>query len=256
MKPALATFDFNLFVVKAGGPTDIAWYKWEFLRRNSDYRADYASFIGKFGPWFESKGFWYNIDRRRRWTAADERAFRTRIAPVIVRLCKRWKIGDLFPPEWRFNKDTGFRRVGKQNVFLPTSISYDDHNWNPAIQKSIEGLGFRGSGDSALHYRHLLLVEFNLNWPLTDLLKYAETMLGLAKNNWNGQRGTNKAARRRIEDYDNHLKIWDLRSKRNSVTDIAQAIFPTEQRVNALQKVRDHLKAAKKMIDGQYAEIS
>ncbi len=256
MKPASTTLDLNLFFVKTRGPMEIAWYKWEFLRRNPAYRADYNSFIDKFGGWLESKGFWYDSDRRRRWTASDQRIFRGRIAPALAELCQRWKISNVFPPGWRFSKKTGLRKLRGRSVFLPTGTSYDDHNWNPATQKGLEDLGFSGSGESAIHYRHLLLVGFNLNWPLADLLGHAESMLALAKKNWNGQRGARRATRRRVEDYDTHLRIWDLRSRGSSLADIAQSMFPHEQKANARQKVRDHLTAAKKMMDGQYADIS
>jgi hypothetical protein len=38
----------------------IAWYKWEFLRRNPEYRKDYANFIQEFGAWFLEHGAWYD----------------------------------------------------------------------------------------------------------------------------------------------------------------------------------------------------
>src|SRR5258708_2483375 len=125
MKPASTTFDFNLFFVKAGKPTDIAWYKWEFLRRNSEFRADYSCFTEEFGAWLKAKGFWYDTDRRRHWTVGDQRKFRTRILPSIVELCQRWRVDNLFPPRWQFSKATGLRKLGKRSIFLPTGTPYD-----------------------------------------------------------------------------------------------------------------------------------
>ena len=104
----------------------MSWYKWEFLRRNSEYRADYAKFLGSFGAWFRDRGFWYETEKRLgTWTKADEEYFYSRIAPVIGKLCQKWRIGNLFPPQWRFNKGTGLRKVAANRemfVVLPSKL--------------------------------------------------------------------------------------------------------------------------------------
>ncbi len=45
---------------KAAESRLIAWYKWEFLRRNVNYQNDYRSFMAEFGSWFCKHGFWYD----------------------------------------------------------------------------------------------------------------------------------------------------------------------------------------------------
>ena len=35
---------------------EIAYFKWEFLRRNSEYRRDYSAFDQKFGTWIREHG--------------------------------------------------------------------------------------------------------------------------------------------------------------------------------------------------------
>ena len=100
----------------------------------------------------------------------------------------------------------------------------------------------------------------DLNWPMKDLVKYAKYVLTRAVENYTDERKSlglkSHKSRRRFSDYDVHLRVWDLTQQRRSVAAIASLIFPHESREASRQKVRDHLKAAKKLIKGGYAEIS
>lgn len=120
-------------------------------------------------------------------------------------------------------------------------------------------MGFTGSGGNARSYGHLVLVEFDLKWPMKELLDFAQRVLARARENYkNGlqQQGERyPTGRRRFEDYDIHLKVWDLKRRGKTTTEIAEAAFPKDRRDSALQKVRDHLKSAKKLIGGHYKEI-
>ncbi len=61
--------------------------------------------------------------------------------------------------------------------------------------------------------------------------------------------------RRRFNDYQLHLRVWDLKHEGKSNAEIARLVFPKYSPDSALSRVRDHLKAANKLISGQYREI-
>src|SRR4029077_16886098 len=77
-----------------------AVYRWEFLRRNPKYRADYIEFMGSFGAWVNRRGHWRDSQPDRGgWTNSDRKYFRTKIEPILKKLCRKWRVFDLFPPE-------------------------------------------------------------------------------------------------------------------------------------------------------------
>jgi len=96
-----------------GGHFEADRYRWEFLRRNPEYCADYNEFMGRFGAWLlRRKGRWPHDedDRKFLWTNPEKKYYRTRVEPVLNRLRRKWQVSDLFPPEfgleeWRADKN-------------------------------------------------------------------------------------------------------------------------------------------------------
>jgi hypothetical protein len=260
MKPSRYSRAIEFIYTAEPVPFDVSCYKWEFLRRSCKYQKDYRRFIQQFGPWFRSRGYWYDYDRRlANWTPSDEDYFYAKIAPAIARICQKYQIGNLFPPEWRFNKKRRTRKVGSREVGPPTGIAAE-LNWDFKLMRELMGMGFTGTADSARRYQNLVLIEFDLNRPMKDLTWYAKYVLTRAMENYRAElQNLGLAApsgRRRFEDYAVHLSVWDLKQKGKSASEIAASQFPVEDRDSALQKVRDHLKAAERLISGGYTEIS
>jgi hypothetical protein len=261
MKPAPAKYQIEFIYPNV--PTvrnQVAWYKWEFLRRNPQYCADFQDFVKKYGSWFKNRGYWFDYKRRlANWTESDEDHFYASIAPRILRLCQKWKIGNLFPPDWRFDRKTGLHKIPGRQWGLPTGINAE-MNWDLEFMGDLIDMGFTGTGNSARRHGNVVLAEFDLNWPMKDLLHYAKKVLAYAKENYNRElkkQGLGvPSGRRRFEDYDTHLRIWDLKQQGKRLTEIAETIFPTDSKEYALPRVRDHLKAAGKLISGHYKEIS
>src|SRR5260370_33460912 len=78
---------------------EVAWYRWEFVRRNSKFCADYNEFVGSFGAWLKRKGPWGAWGTPgANWSKADKKYFRTRIEPVLDELWRKWQVFDLYPP--------------------------------------------------------------------------------------------------------------------------------------------------------------
>jgi hypothetical protein len=261
LRPSRPNFGIEFIYTQHPVPHQVAWYKWEFLRRNREYRADHKQFIDTFGSWFRRRGFWYDHDRREeQWTKADEDHFYDNIAPAIGRLCEKWKIGNLYPPKWQFDRKHARRKIGSREISPPTGIAAE-LNWDFDVMRELLEMGFTGTADSARRYRSLVLIEFDLNRPMKDLMWYAKYVLTRALENYKAELldlglEIPRGGRRRLGDYEVHLAVWDLKQRGKSVSDIAAVTFPAEDPNSALQKVRDHLKAAQKLISGGYAEIS
>ena len=141
---------------------------------------------------------------------------------------------------------------------IPTIIA-PAWDWDRLTFRRLIKLGFIGTADLAKRYRNVVLAEFDLNWPTKDLLDYAKRVLAYARENYETElqeQGLKvPRSRRRIQDYGIHLKIWDLKQEGKSVPEIARLVFPNELPSSALQKVRDRLRAAGRLISGHPQEI-
>lgn len=235
------------------------WYMWEFLRRNSQYHADFRRFIETYGGWFKKKGYWFDYRRRiANWSNSDEDYFYDKIAQVILRLCRKWHIGNLLPPDWNFDKKTGIHKLAGHEIGLPTGIA-PEMNWDLRFLGTLMDMGFTSNVTSATRHANIVRAEFDLNWPMKDLVRHAKRTLAYAQENYFNEltkRGVRlPQGRRRVQDYETHLRVWDLRQAGKRPAEIARVVFPSDSPAYALRKVRDHLKAANKLIQGHYKEI-
>jgi len=101
MRPAPSRGFVTTFYVTYGAQSKAALYRWEFLRRNPQYRVDYNEFMRRFGAWLKGKGRRWppsKFELREHWTKSQQRYFRTKIEPVLTQLCLKWQISDLFSP--------------------------------------------------------------------------------------------------------------------------------------------------------------
>jgi len=243
---------------------EAARYRWEFLRRNPEYCADYNEFMHSFGARLKRKGRRWppsEMDRAN-WTKSEQKYFRTKIEPALTQLCRKWQLSDLFPPEfgleqWRQIDESDGK--GEGAPFPPTRISSSIEGDVPSTGE-LKRMGFLGAGNVTRHYENLLLMQVDLNSPLKDLLDHTRLTLRWAQGNYRRAMEANGSrlpkSRRRFEDYVLHLRIWDLKKEGRRNVEIARLVFPNLPAQSALYKVRDHLKAANKLISGHYREIS
>jgi hypothetical protein len=240
--------------VSHGGQFEVALYRWEFLRRNPRYCADYNRFMDRFGAWLlKRKARWpYDEDDRANWTKPEKKYYRARVEPVLNRLRRKWQISDLFPPkptpeEWEADKRSN-------RIAFPPSRPSDVR-----ATGELKRMGFRGTGFASTQHENLLLIQVDLNLPMKDLLDHTRLVLGFAQRSYRAEmeaRGYKVAkSRRRLEDYVLHLRIWDLKKEGKGNTEIARLVFPNLPGQSTLSKVRDHLRAANKLISGHYREI-
>src|SRR5258706_4282493 len=250
----------HLSIGSSNSPTIVtAIYRWEFLRRNREYRADYNGFISSFGDWLKDKGDWGDSETRANWTKSDQKYFHTEIEPVLTELYQKWELCNLFPPELGVKEWTQGHESGQDGRDFPPTCLSADGKWDSRSFTELKRMGFDGTGTSTRLYQNLLLMQVDLNSPMKDLLDHVYGILKLAKDSYLEE--VDKLGvkppqrRRRFEHYDQYLKIWDLKQEGKSRTEIAKLVFPRYSLESALTRVRDHLKAANKLISGQFKEI-
>jgi hypothetical protein len=236
---------------------EVYWYRWEFLRRNPEYRADYQEFTKRFGAWLNLKGYWYEDDPRKSWTKLDEKYFRSKILPYLLALSGKWRLSTLVPPKWQFDLKTGMCTTGPDTLEIPTMVA-PGWEWEDTIEEIMQ-LGFTGTTDTAKRYQSVLLAEFDLRWPTKDLLDYASRLFAYARKNYESELRQKGVAipheRRQLQNYGDNLRIWDLKQEGKDIEEIAELVFPRDHRDSALQKVRDRLRAAQRLISGHPQEI-
>lgn len=103
----------------------IAWYKWEFLRRNPEYRKDHQGLMREFGSWFRKYGKWYD-DTVPPWGPVRLQFFGRVIAPKIKVICEKWQIRDPFSPYWEFTKLGNHYYKRHYDVLVPTDCSKEE----------------------------------------------------------------------------------------------------------------------------------
>ena len=234
-------------------------YRWEFLRRNPEFVADYNRFMDSVGPWLKRNGPWGGVGTdTENWAKSNEKYFHAKIQPLLTALCRKWQVREIFPPEldWEEAFLAGDRE--DQRMLPPSWIPAEQDEDSRKIREMRE-MGFVGKGRMTKLYDDHLLMQFDLNSPMKDLLEYAEGMLRSALRMY--RKGIEKQgvkpprSRRRFNDYQLHLRVWDLKHEGRSNAEIARLVFPKLSAQTALNRVRDHLRAANKLISGRYREL-
>lgn len=236
----------------------IAWYKWEFLRRNPEYRKDYGQFMEDFGSWFREHGYWYN--QKVRWKPAELRFFLGAIAPQAKIICERWQIREPLPPLCKF-KGSGSRYYNRYSeVLLPTDCSKEEAGlgWDlPQYTRSDLKKGLPES--TAARYGpdpdYLVELQFDLRQSLRSLLRDAEGRIKSRKSKYDLKHSQPTAAhRRRLDRYAMYLRVWDLRKSGAKFDYIGALLFSGELRA-AAQRAVDSFKRAEQLINGGYKEL-
>jgi hypothetical protein len=239
----------------------IAWYKWEFLRRNPKYRKDYDAFIRKFGAWFHKHGL---LEQAAYWSPRVWNYYGRAIAPRARRLCQKWQVIDLFPPDWKFSQDGSYAYSSADHVLLPTG--YTSHEirelWNAtehrsqltlkSVLKSIP-TNTRGNIDRIRYYN----LRLDFAQPLPTLFAQAREEITQRKRRYDRahpEPPTPRPAKRlRLAEYEQYLRIWDLWVKDRTFVEIGKVVFPNQ--IGSAQRARDNHRAAERLIAGGYKEI-
>jgi hypothetical protein len=236
----------------------IAWYKWEFLRRNAEYCKDYANFMQEFSPWFLAHGAWY--DRTTMYDAKALRFFEETIAPKAKQICERWQIADPCPPEWQF-KELGFHPNHSFTVTVPTDCSKEDagEGWDiPKAsivnRKAGERVAKPAKSKQDPRSDHDCVLQLDLRRPSIQLLRQARNQIRKRKTAYDSLHPTpTPPVRRRLGLYDVYLRVWDLRAQNMTFAAIGELVFPGQAGV--AKHARDSFRRAKEFIEGGYQQL-
>jgi len=237
----------------------VAWYKWEFLRRNPEYRKDYKALVEGFEVWFRKHGYWY--DQTVTWNRKEFQSFTKLIAPRIKAICERWQIREPLPPSW-----SGSHYYTSSGNFVPTDCSKEEagQGWVfPEFLWSDAELQRRLPESTAFRYGpepdYDLTLRFDLRRPLDSLLREATDQIKSRKWKYNRKHTQPTeiapAVRRRLDCYGTYLKVWDLKTGGEKFDSIGAVLFPGEPRATALQRAKDSFGRAQELIHGGYKEL-
>jgi hypothetical protein len=243
----------------------ISWYKWEFLRRNAEYRRDYEGFVDEFRNWFDKHGYWYD-QTVKPWGRKNFRYFATTIAPKGRIICERWEIRDPYSPDWEFTKTGAHYYKPHEEVSLPTDCSKEAAGelWDLSnLVMSWEELEHRLAEHEAARNGpppdHQLSMAFDLRRSLPDLLQQAEERITSRKRRYDRTHPEMpkpaSPVRRRLDLYETYLRIWDQRQKREKFDSIGALVFPGQSLVVASQRAKDGFARAEYLINGGYKEL-
>lgn len=240
----------------------LAWYKWEFLRRNTEYRNDYDNFVNQFGAWFQKHGHLYESTY---WSPDVWKQYGRVIAPRAQKLCEKWQVIDLLPPDWKFD-DSGiyeYSRVG--HVLLPTGYAAEEirelwKNTRHHSQLTLKAFEKNLPTDTSLirvdriRYYNLRL---DFAQPLRRLLAGARQEITQRKRRYDRSHPVPPRVahtkRLRLDRYETYLQVWDLRVQGKTFYEIGAELFPHQR--GSAQRARDNYQASKRLILGGYTEI-
>jgi hypothetical protein len=237
----------------------IAWYKWEFLRRNVEYRKDYEEFIREFGSWFEEHGYWYD-ETIRPWGRGNLRFFATVIAPKAKAICERWAVGDLFSPNWKFTRSGVHTYRRGWTVFLPTDCSKEQEGQGVDLpQFYLFDEEFEKSLPKYVRpAEHRLSLNLDLRQPLAALLGQAREQIAFLKAQYDRRHPQpaklSAEVRTRLDLYGKYLRVWDLKENGDKFDYIGALIFSDKR--SPLQSAKDARRTAQRLIDGGYKELT
>jgi hypothetical protein len=245
----------------------IAWYKWEFLRRNVEYRKDYVEFLREFGGWFEKHGYWYD-QTVEPWGKENLRFFASVIAPKARIICERWQIRDPLSPTRNFKKPGSKCYKHHREFLLPTECSKEEagQEWDlsdflSGCHLSDEEFRKRLPASTAKAYGpepdYHLELAIDLRLPLEPLLRQAEDRIRSRKRAFDRRHPkppeTAPTVRRRLNLYDKYLQVWDLRTQGEKFEVIGALVFPDNPR--RAQRAMESFRTAKELVGGGYKEL-
>jgi hypothetical protein len=237
------------------------WYRWEFLRRNREYRDAFDAFAAKHANWFASRGRWY--DPESKYSNEDRRFIREHMAGEVFSLKTTFDINRVIPYEWTFEKTGKFElrpgvfvqvpdrvmrhRHGDVRSFAVSSLA-EESGWCSGWEKNEDVP--RSFWDSMIYFR------VDITFPVETVLAKIEKEIRAARRTFRQTHGSlprrEVRPRRRFEEFDCYLQVWDLKKQGLSLPKIARKVYPD---IDALERVTDHYRRANELIAGGYREI-
>jgi hypothetical protein len=244
----------------------ILHYRWEFLRRNQEFRRDVDQFVSKFASWFRDRGWWY--DPEVKYCESDKKYWSTAIHPNLWRILSKWDVAGLVPYDWQFNPSGKYELRQGVSVDLPgrkmetrsgdvRRLHESEFSWfAERLQAYRSGEVVNGESLPESYLDRTIILSVDIAYSVGSNLAKIEAEIRNARREYKAKHGSlgrqERRPRRRFEQYDDYLKVWDLKQSGLSLAKIALEFYPD---IDALERVRDHHRRAKELIGGQYREI-
>lgn len=264
------------------------YFRWEFIRRNSNYRSDYQFFFNRFHNWFEDRGvssgeihgydglFWDDfLDNADPET---ESYFAVEIQTYVQAFLEKWGVSWPCDPKFSFERD-------RLNVNAQKEPTFSNYASTPVV-------------DLHRHVRFEITLSsvntMSQECDLSEVMEFARKIdkdskekpesyfevlrrLGfhrsLRNNDWmriHSELSPSKTGsqRLRLTDYEQYLTVWDFRESHPDSTwpDVANALYPEEYKQcerqtepgssnTVVQRVKYHHRRATELINGGFVKI-
>jgi hypothetical protein len=232
------------------GDHRVAWYRWQFLRRNEEYQREYAAFEARFSEWLKENDGW--IPRASRNEDPEGFSFfRREVAPAASLIMDRWGTNDPLDPaegeRFLYSLKLGKRAEDIKQELLEPELSEEEKQ----RIKTAKELRF-------------IEVRIDIAETLDTILERLEERIETARNYYRVRIGPlpdfRKRPRIRLDQYESCLKVWDMRKQNLTFEQIACRLFPFETknlafRSTVTKRVRSQFQRAKELIEGGYRQI-
>ena len=241
---------------------EIAYFKWEFLRRNSEYGRDYVAFDQKFGTWIREHG--RHPDMKDTSDGAVAYYFNN-VYPEEHRLREKWGVSCPVDPEAHVE-------------LADIQSSFVLHYRMPIPPKFARQPIWVWRDPSPISPFWRLDLYICLAGPKNEIIEQVEQQIciELAKRKSEVELALRSAAlpvqkgkRSRLKEYETYLKVWDLFQVKRDPRSVAESLYPSQlrrwdtdpagNRKNpsnpTVQLVRDQYYEACRLINGAYKDL-
>jgi hypothetical protein len=248
----------------------ILHYRWEFVRRNPDFRKELDSFLAKFYPWFQEHGWWY--DPEVKYNRNEKLYFRETIEPIERSLLRRWQIETLVPYDWHFDGSgryelrkgvivnlSGHRldmevRHGAMRRLDEAELEIESKRRTP--EYCFEG-EIRGDDVPDSYWDRHIYLSVDIGVSVKHAMREFVAEIRWARDEYKKKHGRlpgprESRPRRRFDQFEEYLRVWDLKQEGLTLGEIAVRLHPGQA---AKDRVKDHYRRAKELIGGTYKKL-
>jgi len=229
------------------------YFKWEFLRRNNQYRKDCDAYLA-------------STDKNKGWALLDKFYTKYAFPPLDYRM----DLGQLF------NKEKQQKRNRKYLIRFMVFFKWHIAAPSGYSKKSLEEMSCphsfkcipRGRFNQNDYQKiQTAQIKINLAYPKEQILNAVEGIIDSINATFNKKRKLQKKSRKQLEQYRYYCMIYDLKKTgKMSDGEIVKKVYPKECEEalttaenidydSLLTRVRREYKVAKNMINGGYRQI-
>lgn len=213
-------------------------YRWEFLRRNEDYQRDYKEVERVFS---END---YSLDDY--WIVLP--------SSIPVEICSKWDINQPVDPSRSYDE---YYFEALKSEALETFHSRISPTWDDPVRgvNALDFFRFKGLEPDEIEDELMkeflktkkCMIEINLRHSKTRIIEAVKQLIDEKQSLLESEDTLTKedkySSKKRYDNYDNYLAVYDLRKEGKSWSKIQRAMD-----LNSIQTARDYYKAAERLV--------